>query len=77
MKKPTHRMKNKMASNQKKGEMEKGKTQKKSKREIIKKDRIRNQKHAKDVKNMWKQGYIVKNAIAGITMNVKTQRRNK
>ena len=40
--------------------MEKGKTQKKSKREIIKKDRIRNQKHAKDVKNMWKQGYCEK-----------------
>ena len=32
--------------------MKKGKTQKKSKREIIKKDRIWNQKHAKDVKNM-------------------------
>ena len=35
-----------------KGQMEKGKTKKKSKREIMKKDRIRNQKHAKDVKNM-------------------------
>ena len=77
IKKTTHRIKNKMENKQKKGKMEKGKTQKKSKREIIKKDRIRNQKHAKDVKNMWKQGYIVKNAIAGIIMNVKTQRRNK
>ena len=57
--------------------MKKGKTQKKSKREIIKKDRIWNQKHAKDVKNMWKLGYIVKNAIAGIIMNVKTQQRNQ
>ena len=77
MKKPTHRMKNKMENKQKKGKIEKGKTQKKSKREIIKKYRIRNQKHAKDVKNMWKQGYIVKNAIAGIIMNAKTQQRNK
>ena len=77
MKKPTHRMKNKMENKQKKGKIEKGKTQKKTKREIIKKDRIQNWKYAKDTKNMWEQGYIVKNAIAGIIMNVKTQRRNK
>ena len=77
MKKPTQRMKNKMENKQKKGKIEKRKTQKKSKREIIKKDRIRNQKHAKDVNNMWKQGYIVKNAVASIIMNVKTQQRNK
>ena len=56
MKKPTYRMKNKMGNKQKKGKMKKGKTQKKS----IKKDRIWNQKHAKDVKNIWKQWYIVK-----------------
>ena len=73
MKKQTHRMKKKMENKQKKGKMEKGKTQKKSKTEIIKKDRIWNQKHAKDAKNMQKQGYIVKNAIASIIMNVKTQ----
>ena len=70
-------MKNKMENKQKNGKIEKRKTQKKSKREIIKKDRIRNQKHTKDVKNMWKQGYIVKNAVASIIMNVKTQQRNK
>ena len=57
--------------------MEKGKTQKNTKREIIKKDRIENQKYVNDAKNMWKQRYIVKNAIAGIIMNVKTQQRNK
>ena len=57
--------------------MEKGKTQKKTKREIIKKDRIQNQKYAKNANNMSKQGYIVKNVIAGIIMNVKTQQRNK
>ena len=57
--------------------MEKGKTQKKTKREIIKKDRIQNQKYAKNTNNMSKQGCIVKNVIAGIIMNVKTQQRNK
>ena len=77
MKKPTQIMKNKIKNKQKKGKMKKEKTQKKSKREIIKKDRMRNQKHAKDANNMWKQGYIVKNVIAGIIMNVKTQQRNK
>ena len=46
---------------------------KKTKREI----RIQNQKYVKDAKNMRKQGYIVKNAIVGIIMNVKKQRRNK
>ena len=70
-------MKNKMENKQKNGKMEKGKTQRKSKREIIKKGRIRNHKHTKDAKNMWKQGYIVKNVIACIIMNVKTQQRNK
>ena len=38
---------------------------------------MRNQKHAKDANNMWKQGYIVKNVIADIIMNVMTQQRNK
>ena len=70
-------MKNKMENKQKKGKMEKGKTQKKTKRETRKKDRFQDTEYAKDAKNVWKQRYIVKNAIAGIIMNVKTQQRNK
>ena len=71
-------MKNKMEKKQKKGKKKrKGKTQKKTKTEIIKKDRIQNHKYAKDAKNMQKQGYIVKNAIAGIIMNLKTPQRSK